>query len=532
MKKVFTVFLFIGLIRVGIAQTPTWAQDIAPIFYANCTACHHVGGLAPFSLITYSSALANADSIDYYVTTKQMPPWVPDPTYTRFAHERLLSTQDINAIHNWIVGGAPMGDTSTAPIPPVYTNGSALGTPSLSMQIPTYTVPLNQTADIYQCFALPTSLPRDMYITAVEIVPGDPAIVHHVLVYEDTTGACLTLQQNSVNAGQGPGYTDFGGVGSPTASLVSGWVPGSQPDYFPANMGVKLYKNATIVLQIHYPYGNAGRSDSTRINLLLVDSVGRQVTMQAVLNYITNIDSTLIIPANTIKTFVEKQQIPYTVDYSLLSVAPHCHLLGQQWISFAVAPTGDTIPFIRINMWNFRWQGFYAFRDLLYLPKGSIMYARCTYNNTTSNPTNPYNPPQTVAEGDATTDEMMLVYFSYLPYEEGDQNISQDTTPLVDITDTATGVNNLQIVVTPQLYDARPNPASGQTLLSYFLPTAGKAEIKIYDLNGQLVDEPQATGVYGFNYVQYNTSRLNSGTYIFSLSINGTTKSKRLVVTN
>ena len=182
MKKIFTLLLFINLAQAGIAQTPTWAQDIAPIFYANCTSCHHKGGSGSPALVTYASALSQIDTIDYDVVNKTMPPWVPDPTYTRLAHERLLSQSDINKIHNWVIGGAPMGDTTTAPTPPVYTNGSALGTPNLSLRIPTFMVPANQTADIYQCFALPTSLPQDMYITAMEIIPGDPAIVHHVLV--------------------------------------------------------------------------------------------------------------------------------------------------------------------------------------------------------------------------------------------------------------------------------------------------------------------------------------------------------------
>ncbi len=35
------------------AATPTFSQDIAPIFYASCTTCHRPGQVAPFSLITY-----------------------------------------------------------------------------------------------------------------------------------------------------------------------------------------------------------------------------------------------------------------------------------------------------------------------------------------------------------------------------------------------------------------------------------------------------------------------------------------------
>jgi hypothetical protein len=52
------------------------------------------------------------------------------------------------------------------------------------------------------------------------------------------------------------------------------------------------------------------------------------------------------------------------------------------------------------------------------------------YDNTTSNPNNPFSPPRTISErfdrGGAsmrTTDEMLQFIITYMPYQEGDEKI-------------------------------------------------------------------------------------------------------------
>ena len=530
MKK-FT-FLLLGLLIVKFesAQSITWASNIAPILYNNCTKCHHTDGIAPFSLLDYNDAFQQRYNISADVTIKKMPPWSPDPTYTRLAHERLLTPAEISLINDWVDAGAPIGDTTLAPVPPVYTNGSQLGTPSLSLTIPTFTVPANQSSDIYQCFAIPTNLLTDQYITSMEIIPGNPSIVHHVLVYQDTTGTCAQLDA----ASPGPGYVNFGGVGSNKAILVGGWVPGSSPNVLPANFGIKLFKNSYLVLQIHYPAGSNGRSDSTKINLILANNVTRLVSLAPILNYFTNINKPLSIPADSIMTFNEHYQLP-NVNISVLSVAPHCHLLGQNWLSYAITAAGDTMPLIRINKWDFHWQGFYNFRNILKVPGLTNLYAYATYNNTASNPNNPNTPPALVSAGENTSDEMMLVYFSYTLYQTGDENIVLDTSALINLNDTLStvGINEVPggFISTPQLYDAVPNPANNETLLSYYLPAATKVELKVFDLQGRLVDKINATGNVGINNVTYNTSKLQSANYLISLFSGGGVKSKQLTVT-
>ena len=158
------------------AQGVTWAQHIAPLMYTKCTSCHHPGGLAPFSLMNYQDAVDKKLMVVNATSSGEMPPWPPDPNYRHYKDERLLTNAQVNMINTWVSNGTPQGDMNTAPVPPVYTNGSVLPSVDLTVQIPTYTVP-NINGDMYRCFTIPTNLLQDKYITGVEVIPGNPSIV-------------------------------------------------------------------------------------------------------------------------------------------------------------------------------------------------------------------------------------------------------------------------------------------------------------------------------------------------------------------
>ena len=94
MKKI----LFLTILALGIrtntqAQT-TWAEHVAPILYNSCTNCHISGGIAPFSLVGYSKAVANANGIADATQKRRMPPWPANSNYKRYAHERILSAEE------------------------------------------------------------------------------------------------------------------------------------------------------------------------------------------------------------------------------------------------------------------------------------------------------------------------------------------------------------------------------------------------------------------------------------------------------
>lgn len=531
MKKLILLTIVLVSFKVNQAQTPTWSNDIAPIMFQNCTSCHHTGGLAPFSLTTFSGAYTNRISIVNAVSTGEMPPWPPDPAYNHYKGERYLTDAQITKINAWVSGGAPSGDTTTAPPAPTYSNLSALPSVDATLNMPVYTVP-NFPGDLYVCFVVPNGLTQDEFITALEVIPGNSEIVHHVLVYEDTSSSHDAAAKDASTPE--PGYLAFGGPGVNKANLIGGWVPGTQPTIYPNGMGVKLHKNRDIVVQFHYPYGSAGKTDSTKINLRLSTGNMREIYIAPPLNHGGSlVNGPLVIPANTTKTFEARFTIPnnYPIQgISLLNAAPHAHLICTDWLVFAETPSGDTIPLIKIDNWDFHWQGFYTFQKLQFIPKGSTFFGFATYDNTANNPHNPNSPPATVTAGEATEDEMMLVYFSYLIYQAGDENLILDSTIIQQPTGIMEPDEASKVVSTPQLYDAVPNPANNETTISYFMPSATVAELQIMDINGRLIEKRSVNGQAGMNQLVYNTQALPKGNYLINLVTNSSVKTKKLVV--
>jgi hypothetical protein len=513
-------FTLASLSALSQSSSPTWSENVACIVYTRCTPCHHPGGSAPFSLVDYTDATGAAAGIFSAVTNNRMPPWPPDPAYRSFAHQRALTGQEKQTIIDWVSNNTPQGNPANAPVPPVYTSTEVIQQPDLSLQMPTYTIP-PISSDMYRNFAIPTGTSISTFITGIEVVPGNNQIVHHVLVFADTSNTPLQLDAQD----PAPGYNGFGGVGSNSARLIGSWVPGSSPEFYPSGMGIQLPANSTIILQMHYPVGSSFQQDSTKINLVLTNNPAtRNVYIAPVLNHSSSLtNGPLYIPADSIKTF--NAQAPVSFPVSVLAVFPHMHLIGRSIKSWAVSPTGNNIPIIDIPNWNFQWQGGYFFRQPLKLNTGTMLYSEATYDNTLNNPYNPSNPPAPVSLGEATTDEMMLIFFSFVVYQPGDENIVIDTAampPLYSGCNLSTGNLQDEIRLEATVY---PNPSSG--MVRFNPGSGGRNTIWITDATGRTVyRKDEIEGLY-----QEDLSALPAGMYTVIFEQQGRQSRAELVLT-
>jgi hypothetical protein len=376
---------------------------------------------------------------------------------------------------------------------------------------------------MYKCFVVPSGTSVQKFITGFEAIPGNRGIVHHVLVYADTSGICAALDA----ATPGAGYTSFGGIGTNKATLLGGWVPGTPPLVFPAGFGVPLLPNADIVIQIHYPAGSQGMVDSTEIHFFFSPTNNvRSVFIDAAINHQSSLlNGPLAIPANQTKTFNARYNVPAPLNFSVLGVAPHMHLIGRSIETFAVDPNNDTTELIRINDWNFHWQGFYLFPKIQKISGGSQLFAKAFYDNTSNNPFNPNNPPQNVTVGEATTDEMMLVYFIYTFYQPGDENVIIDTGMV-------TSVKNTSYYHGQQILDIFPNPAKDRVIIKTYLEHALTGSIDIVSLDGKLVKTllPHAPLPEGYKAYPFDVSDLASGIYQVRLRTQEQTTVRKLLV--
>lgn len=392
-------------------QTPTWSGNVAKIIYGNCTSCHRTGGIAPFTLETYDEVSAMAGWIEQSIVQKKMPPWPPDENYKELAHQRVLPATDVTTFQQWVAAGMPSGNLNLAPPLPSFPNGTQLGVPNVSLTIPTFTVPNNN--DYYKNFVLNVGNATATNATAIEVIPGNPAIVHHVLVFQDSTN-------NPINTGGGGG-----GTGSAASQLIYSWVPGASPYYTPVGTGIRLAPNTRIILQIHYAPGSNGMNDATVVNLKTSIGALRKITINPLLNHSNLTNGPLAIGANQIKTFNAEFTLP--IKATFLYTFPHMHLLGKNFRVWANAPiTNDTTRFVWIPEWDFHWQDNFIFPNTVVLNVGHKLKSQATYDNTSSNLNNPSSPPINVTAGEGTADEMHLVFLAYMPYQAGDENIIVD----------------------------------------------------------------------------------------------------------
>ena len=507
--KILLALILIAGFHQSQAQSVNWATDVAPILYEHCVGCHRDGGIGHFSLIGYGNAFSKRYSIQDKTGSRQMPPWKPDPAYRHYTHENRLTDAEIQRISDWVDAGAPSGDLGQAPPDPEFSQGSSVGEPDHVVSTPFYTV--TATEDEYRCFVIPNGLTQASFLRGLEAIPGNHQMVHHILIYEDTTGQAQVLDSQTPEAG----YVNFGGPGVNGARLVGAWVPGAQTVLLPPFMGVKLTPGADLIVQMHYPAGVTGMSDVTTLNFFFTPTNQniRAVTLAPLLNHspFSLQNWPLSIPANTTKNYHATFNVPITG--SVISVAPHMHLIGRSITSFAVTPQGDTLPFIRINDWDFHWQGSYTFQKVQRVPASSKLHAYATYDNTTDNPHQPSDPPQNVVQGEATTDEMMLVYFAYMAYQPGDENIVLDSVLL------STGVPEIADNQSVRNMSVFPNPVRDVLNVQFDLVEKTEPDFRIVDATGKIVHSVHDTGVLapGTHRKQFNIGFLPPGPYFLEI---------------
>ena len=522
MKQSLFTAAFILILYPSMAQV-TWSGEAAQVLYDNCTACHNPNGIGPFSLMTYQDAVDHQGSIQYVVESGQMPPWMPDTTYQRYFHERILSSSERATLLAWVNGGGLQGDPSLAPPPPVYDNEQWIpATPDLVVEMPVYTSKATEESDDYVCIALPAGLTLDKKVKAVEVVPGNMAIVHHCLVFKDPTATYQTDTIGGDCMGPDEGY------------LMSGYAPGATATIFPSGddfaTGITLEAGSNLILALHYPEGSYGMTDQTKVHLYFYDDGVenfREVSTYPLLE-----KWNFVLPANQVTPLEDTWTTP--AELSVLSILPHMHLLGTYIEAHAETPGNESIPFVRINEWNFEWQDFYFFRYLVHVPASSTFIGTGTYDNTANNPNNPNSPPVNVYSGLNTTDEMFMFYFHYMDYEEGDELINVDSLNNAWL---AIMTSDNAPVFQPALdISASPNPFRDRVTISYTLEKKSFVSLYIYDNKGREVNRlfsgSQDAGRHLLEWdgKDGNNTRVQAGLYFYSMMADGEHHSGKIIL--
>jgi hypothetical protein len=387
-------------------RTPvTYHGRVSRIIQGNCQVCHRTGGLAPMPLETYEQVFARRQVIELMVSSGRMPPWSARPGVGDWANDRSLSPRDKADLLGWIKAGAPEGDSSHAPVARRFETGWNIGKPDAVIPIPQpFRVPA-QGPIAYQYMYAKTDFSEDKWITAMEIRPTQPRVVHHVIAFLEEPGRkALTPEEwarlkpgDPIPPQPGDGALGFFGV----------TVPGSLGTRYPEGSGKKLPKGAWIRFEIHYQPNGAEVLDRTEIGFRFAPGPLREVESRSALN------SHFAIPP-----FKARHEVRARYDFKeigqLTALFPHMHLRGSAFRFDLRYPDGRVVALLDVPRFDFNWQSHYELRAPLDVPKGAALLATAWYDNSKANPWNP-DPSKTVRWGTETYEEMMIGYFDFIP---------------------------------------------------------------------------------------------------------------------
>jgi len=419
---------------------PTYHKDIAPIVQKSCQSCHRPGEIAPFGLTSYEEVSAVAGLIAIETKARRMPPWGALETSEckpkhAWQEDLRLSEAEIATFEAWSQAGAPEGDPKDAP--------GAFQPPSTDLEgkalelVPEEPFVTSGNSDQFQCFVLDPKLAATTYMNGVYFVPGNPKVVHHILLFADPDKASLA------KAPVGGNYTCFGGSGVPGTKLLAGWAPGGVPVELPANVGTPLTAGSLLVMQVHYhPGGTTADPDATTVQLRFSDTppeyhlttalIGNDQTAKPGGNGLqpgpndSGGAPEFRIPAGA-KGHTETMvfTLPGQINGNptpkiwVYSAAAHMHLVGVDQKVTLKHQDGAEECLLQTPQWDFSWQRGYAYdaplESLPVFAPGDKLINRCTYDNSKDNKDlvdalieQKMTDPVDVTMGESTLEEMCL----------------------------------------------------------------------------------------------------------------------------
>jgi mono/diheme cytochrome c family protein len=428
----------------SVAKKPTFAKDVAPIFFKSCVECHRAGEAAPFSLLSYSEARPWAKSIREKVANREMPPWHANPNHHEFANDRRLTQAQIDTVVAWADSGAPEGNPKDLPPTPKFVDGWTIGKPDVVIPMPEeYTLEASGP-DEYQYFTVDTNFKEDVYVQAAEARPGNRKIVHHIIAFvtppqpksdrpaltkDEIAKLRAQAEKDSIRYQDGflqrtkadvPVYDDgcalpSGGGGSRRDGsgdgegglLLAGYAPGMNQAIWPVGTVKKIPVGSRIVFQLHYSkVAGSVQKDRSTLGLIFAKApVEKELHTKPVAN------GYFLIPPGAAN---HKTSACWTIneDIHIVTLMPHMHLRGKAMEIKAFYPNGTQKLLLSVPAYSFSWQEVYYLKDPIAIPKGTKIVVDGYFDNSAKNVYNP-DPTKAVRWGDPTYDEMMIGWIDY-----------------------------------------------------------------------------------------------------------------------
>jgi mono/diheme cytochrome c family protein len=376
-------------VEFAARNDPEYA-DVAPLLVEHCVGCHRPGGIGPFAMRDYALVRGFAPMIREALLTARMPPWHADPEYGRFRGDRSLTDDVKRKLVQWIDAGAPRGG-GPDPLLKAMTGTWeewTLGAPDLILEMPAFDVPATGVVD-YQYLRVDNPLEHDVWIRATEVVPGDRAVVHHIIA-----------------TAQDPGSAGSGRLFGAGSNGLGSYVPGAGPTVYPEGTGMLLRAGAQIVMQMHYTPSGRATADASRIGLYFADVPPRHRLRTAMIA-----NFRFAVPPHA-RSHTDSASHRFDRDVLIYKLMPHAHYRGRSAAYRAHLPDGSEEVLLSVPNFDFNWQTTYALEEPKRLPAGTRIEYVQSWDNSAQNRANP-DPDATVRWGDQSWQEMLIGWTWY-----------------------------------------------------------------------------------------------------------------------
>ena len=368
-----------------------------------------------------------------------MPPWHADPAIGHFSNERRLTDAQKSTIVRWVEAGAPEGDPKDLPAPPQYAQGWRIGKPDavLSMQ-EDYPIPASGEIP-YLYFEVPANFDEDRWIKSWEMRPGNPAVVHHVIVYVKPPtarrGAPAAARCWSARPQQQPVITFADGMDIPAGQTGGPPLPEGErkppfPNYRPRPRGVAGIDRRLRARQLHARRSPRAprcgcrrdrrscsrcttrrsarrRPIARRVGLIFAKEPPK---MRALRHRARQ--RRLHIPGRRRRSSRRRRDDAQPRPAALQHDAAHARARQEVVLRGDLSRMAASETLLSVPNYDFEWQHEYQFYEPKRLPAGTKVHAIAWYDNSKANKSNP-DPTKDVWWGDQTWEEMMFTAFTF-----------------------------------------------------------------------------------------------------------------------
>ena len=421
----------------------SYEKDIAPILAENCASCHRDGGIAPFALDSHLAVQGWSPMIKEVVMTKRMPPGQIDNKVGRkFLNEMNLSDEEMQKLIHWVDAGSKV-DSDNDPLTALVWPETKwrLGEPDLIIQVPPQTIPATGVVD-YKDIPLELGLDQDRWIRGSEVVPGETAVLHHIITTVVPPEGPVDPQQafmsilNSIDeeaaaairqklfavalSGEELGLTDIlemlppeadlssliSGTDDPNAASIAGYAPGTLNELNEPGVGGLLKAGSSLSLQMHYTTSGKEMTDATEIGIYFYPE--GEVPTQRMSSAVGN-NFSIKIPAGA-KDHQMETTVTIKEDTYMETLMAHMHFRGKRMKFTAKYPDGNEELILSIPNYSFNWQLSHRLVEPLLLPAGTQIVAVGAYDNSTQNTFNP-DPSIDIQWGEQSWEEMFMGFY-------------------------------------------------------------------------------------------------------------------------